>query len=99
MWPIYGLGAIQLELLHNTAIYLPLKALLMMPVIYANEFFWGFVLHKFTGKRIWDYGAGKHTFMGYIRWDMAHWWYLLAVTFEIIADKLYKLFDVINTVL
>jgi uncharacterized membrane protein len=99
MLPIYGLGGWALELIHALPWSLWLKAPLMVASIYGIEFVAGWLLERLVKKKVWDYGHGKYTIMGYIRLDFVGFWLGLAVFFDLWADTLHKIFSMIQTVL
>lgn len=99
MLPIYGFGGLQMMLLHSTGWHILVLAAIDVIIIYANEFAWGWALDKILGKCPWDYGKGRHTIMGYIRFDYAFYWFGVGLGFELCIDYVQKALRVINTVL
>lgn len=98
-FPIYGLGGLQLQWLHDLGWHPILLALIYVPVIYVNEFIWGFALDKILGKCPWHYGRGKHTIMGYVHLYYAPFWFVLGLAFELGINWVQRALGVINTVL
>jgi uncharacterized membrane protein len=94
MIPIYGLAGLILETLNRVLYSVWLFAPAMVIFIYAYEFVWGWVLERLAGKKIWDYGRGKHTIMGYVNFRYLPFWLLLACFFGPMSRFLTKLVQI-----
>jgi len=61
------------------------------PLIYLQEFAWGFLFLKVLKKRLWDYGGSKITPMGLINFFYFPAWFVLALFFDKINYFLHSL--------
>jgi hypothetical protein len=92
MFLIYGTTALILE---NVSEALPwpfyFKAFVYIFIIYFAEGFSGWVLKKTTGRIPWDYGLSRWTPFGLINLSYVPFWFLLALSFDIITHAIYKI--------
>ena len=90
MLPIYGLAGVLFDEVKAIGMPFWVNAPIFVVLIYAIEFTSGWILEKLIGRCPWDYGSGRYTIMGYIRFDYAPFWLGLALLFEPISGFLHR---------
>ncbi len=101
MFPIYGAGGLLLEQIHRRLaprVLWPIRAVAYTGAIYAVEYGSGFLLRTLLGACPWDYQDRGCNVSGLIRLDFMPFWYIAALAFEPIRERLARRVDVATDV-
>lgn len=93
MIPIYGFGGWSLGLLRDQFTHWFLFIPAAVSYIFAMEFFSGLVIKKIIGTCPWDYGQARFGLAGLVRLDYIPFWLLLALGFDMLADKMTQMIE------
>jgi hypothetical protein len=86
---MYGTAGIVFDTLHNLLHWHPiLMGLVYTPLIYLQEFGWGWGLKKLTGRCPWDYGLSRWSPAGLINFRYLPFWFILACLFDPVISVL-----------
>lgn len=96
MLPIYGFAGVLFDWVRDFGLPFYVNAPIFVGLIYVIEFTSGWLLARLIGKCPWDYGSGRYTLMGYIRFDYAPFWLVLALMFEPISTFLHRVLRLLS---
>ncbi len=95
MLPIYGLGGLALEALHNGLSLFHMawwvRGLAYLAAIYGVEYLSGLALRRALGRCPWDYGRRGFNLKGLIRLDYAPAWFACGLLFERVESVLSRI--------
>ncbi len=93
MFPLYGLGGLLFEPLHDAlrGSPWPLRGLIWAVLIFVIEYASGWALRRFTGRCPWDYAYARCSVHGLIRLDYLPLWFGFGLLLERVHDALERL--------
>lgn len=96
-FPMYGLGGLAFEWLHNALRdqFFLVRALVYLLAFWTVEYVGGWLVLKLTRKMPWDYSRSRGgSLHGLIRWNFVFLWPWVGLAFEPVHDFLVRLVPV-----